>query len=529
MRVLITDSLSPVCVDMLIEAGLQPDVQLGKTPEELEKLVPGVTGWLIRSGTKVTAPLIAAATDLKVVGRAGVGVDNVDLEAATRRGVLVVNAPEGNTISTAEHTCAMILSLARRIPEAHISTSAGRWERSRLSGTELHGKTLGVIGVGKIGRTVAEQMQGFGMSVVGFDPVMSTEAAERLGIRLVDLDELYAVADIITCHAPLNDATRDLLNEETLACCKPGVRVVNCARGGIVNEVALLNALNSGHVAGAAFDVFTSEPPGPELAELMTHPRVVVTPHIAASTEEAQEKVAVQVAVAVIDALAGRPVTTAVNAGPLRAASQPEVIPFIELADRLGQTAAQLSEKGIERVIVRCSGDIVHRYNTVLTVAALKGLLTPWSDEPVNLINAPLLAREAGLSVEEHVVSEPGSFTNLVEVRIESGDQVLSVKGTVIGHSDVRLVELDGFRLEVRLGGHILFYRNVDRPGMVAAVGGLLAKHGINIASLALGRMDRGGMALSAFAIDEMIPREVLSEIAAIDGVRDVKLVYLPN
>ena len=527
MRVLITDPLSAVSVDLLAAAGLQADLQLDCSPDELAAIASGAHGWLIRSGTRITADLMDAAPDLRVIGRAGVGVDNVDLEAATRRGILVLNAPDGNTISTAEHTCAMILALARHVPEAHASLRSGKWDRKRFAGAELAGKTLAVVGIGKIGRAVASRMQAFDMHILGFDPVLSIDTAERLGIELVDLEAIYARADFITVHTPLNEATRGLLNAETLARCKAGVRLVNCARGGIIDEQALLAALESGHVAGAALDVFTEEPPGADLLPLLAHARVVVTPHIAASTEEAQEKVAVQVVEGVIDALAGRPVATPVNAGAIRAASQPEARPFIELADRLGQLGAQITDGPVQRVVIRFSGETARRYAEVLSVAALRGLMSSFSDRPVNLINAPVLAHEAGLQVEEQRLSEPEDFTNLIALRLESPAGSREVKGTVLGEEDLRLVEVDGFRFEVRLEGHLLFYRNVDRPGMVAAVGALLAEHGINIAGLALGRTGPGEMALSAFAVDDPIARDVLAQINDIAGVDDVRTAYV--
>lgn len=527
MRVLVTDPLSPAATRILEAAGCTADVQLGRTPEELAALAPGAVGWLVRSGTRLTAELLAAARDLRVVGRAGVGVDNVDLEAATRRGILVLNAPEGNTISTAEHTCAMLLALARRIPQAHASLQGGAWDRKRFTGVELAGKTLAVVGVGKIGRAVAERMRAFGMHVVGFDPLLAPEAAERLGIELVDLETAFARADAITLHTPLNDATRGLLGREAFARCRDGVLVVNCARGGIVDEAALLEALEAGKVGGAALDVFAEEPPGPELAPLLRHPRVVVTPHIAASTDEAQEKVALQVAEALVDALAGRPVATAVNAGALGAAAQPEARPWLALADRLGQVAAQMTAGPLRRVAVRASGEVAGRYADVLAVAALRGVLARWSEEPVNLINAPVLAREHGLVVEERRRTEAEDFRNLVEVELEGAEGTRTVGGTVVGEDDPRLVAVDAFRCEVRLEGRLLFYRNVDRPGMLAAVGAILAHHGINIAGLALGRTAPGATALSVYTVDDPVPAQVLAQIASIDGVEDVRLVHL--
>ncbi|MEM8559643.1 MAG: phosphoglycerate dehydrogenase, partial [Bacteroidota bacterium] len=390
-RVLITDNLAPVCHDLLARHGVDFEVHLKKSETELADLVAEFDGWIIRSGTTITADLIERATKLSVIGRAGVGVDNIDLDAATRKGVLVVNAPDGNTISTAEHTCAMMQALARRIPHAHASVTAGEWARKQFSGAELMGKTLGVVGVGKIGRAVARRMQGFEMRVLGFDPVLAEDAARRLGIELVSLDRLFAESDYITVHTPLNDATRGLLNAETLAQCKPGIRLVNCARGGIIAEADLLAALDSGQVAGAALDVFSEEPLSDDLLRLAQHPRVVATPHIAASTGEAQEKVAVQITEQVVRALNDEPVSTPVNAGALRAAAQPEAKPFLDLADRLGQVASQLVDSNLRRITVRSYGEALHRYTEVLAVAALRGVMARWSPEPVNLINASTL------------------------------------------------------------------------------------------------------------------------------------------
>lgn len=527
MRVLITDALSPVALELLQEAGFEAHVHLGKTEEELRTLVGGHQGWLLRSGTRITAELLEAAPELQVIGRAGVGVDNVDLEAATRRGILVLNAPEGNTVSTAEHTCAMILALARQIPQADASLKRGEWARARFSGAELDGKALGVVGVGKVGRAVAARMQAFGMRLLGHDPVLAPEVAERLGIEMVGLERLLAESDVITLHTPLTEATRHLIDREALARCRRGVRLVNCARGGLIDEAALLEALEAGHVAGAALDVFAQEPPPAERAALVRHPRVVATPHIAASTGEAQEKVAVQVAEQLIEALRGRPVATPVNAGALRAAAQPEARPYLELAERLGRLAAQLSRGRVRRVVVGCSGETARHYAEVLTVAVLRGLLAQWLEGPVNLINAPVLAREHGLHVEEQRHSEPADFTNLLEVRLETEAGPLTLRGTVLGKHDPRLVEVDGFRIETRLEGRLLFYRNEDRPGMVATVGGVLAEAGVNIGSLALGRTGPGRVALTVMAVDEPIPASVLRQIEAVAGVEGVRVVQV--
>ncbi|NNF56742.1 MAG: phosphoglycerate dehydrogenase [Rhodothermaceae bacterium] len=524
MRVLITDNLAPVALDLLREHGLEADVQLKKAPDELKALAKEADGWIIRSGTTITSELIKAAPSLKVIGRAGVGVDNIDLTAATRRGVLVVNAPDGNTISTAEHTCAMMLALARRIPRAASSLAGGAWERKQFGGAELDGKTLGVIGVGKIGRAVAQRMQAFGMTVLGFDPVMAPETAERLHIELVPLDRIWADADVITVHTPLNDATRGLLGTETLAQCKDGVRIVNIARGGIVDEAALLDALESGKVAGAALDVYSQEPPPAELQALLAHPHVVATPHIAASTEEAQEKVAVQIVEQVVRALRGEPVTTPVNAGAIRMAAQPEAAPYLNLAERLGRLASQLVEGTVTRVTVRCAGETVGHYAEVLTVGALAGVMARWSEEPVNLINAPALAREMGLQVDEHRQSAQDEFANVVAVTLDTPAGTRTVRGTVLGQSDVRLVGVDAYPIEVTLDGHLLFYQNVDRPGMLATVGKLLADAGINIAGLTLGREAPGAMALTVMTLDEVLPRAVVQQIETLEGVHDVRI-----
>jgi D-3-phosphoglycerate dehydrogenase len=524
--VLITDAVDPVCISLLEENGLVPDVQLGKSPEELKELAAGAQAWIIRSGTRIDAALIEAAPGLKVIGRAGVGVDNVDLDAATRQGILVINAPDGNTISTAEHTCAMLQAMARRIPQANASLVAGRWDRKQFKGSELYEKTLGIVGIGKIGQAVAARLKGFGMRVIGYDPVLSDEVAERLGITLVTLDELYRQSDYITIHAPLNAGTRGMLNEKTLGQCRPGVRIVNCARGGIVDEQALLAALESGQVGGAALDVYSQEPPPPGLEALLKHPNVVATPHIAASTDEAQLKVARQVTEQVIRAMKGEAVQTAVNALAIRMAAQREVQPYLRLADKLGQVAEQLSEGNLRRVTVGLQGDVPHRYAEVLTVATLKGLLGRLQSRPVNLVNAPVLAQEIGLEVEEQLNSSRGSsYTNLMVVEVETSTGRRLAAGTIFGTDEPRLVRLDEYELEVRPEGWLLFYRNIDRPGMLAAVGSILAQSGINIGALVLGRTNKGERALTVISVDEVVPAALLDQIAGLDGVEGVKLV----
>jgi len=532
MRALITDDLSPACITLLREGGIEPAVHLGASPDELKVLAADADAWLIRSGTKITADLLAAAPKLRIVARAGVGVDNVDLEAATRRGVLVVNAPDGNTVSTAEHTCALLLALVRRIPQAAASLASGKWDRKPFTGAELDGKTLGVVGLGRVGRGVAERMRAFGMRVLAFDPVLSPEAAERAGFELVALERLWAEADVLTFHTPLTDATRGLLGADTLARCRDGVYVVNAARGGIVDEAALLAALESGKVAGAALDVFSAEPPPPGLAALIAHPHVVATPHIAASTAEAQEKVAVQVAEDVVRVLGGAPARHPVNGAGLGRAAEPDAAPYLALAERLGRLAAGLAGGGasgggpVSGVTVATCGDAAGDYLEPVALAALAGLLAPWSDVPVNLINAGPLAQEHGLRVERHHRPAADDYANVVEVTVEGAGGARTLRGAVLGHGragEGRFVGLDGYRFEVRPAGHLLFYRNEDRPGVLAAVGARLAEAGVNIAGLALGREAPGGTALTVMTTDEPLGPEVRAAVAAVPGVRDVE------
>ena len=527
MKVLITDSVDQVCLDLLKENGIEADVQLKKSDDELKLAAKDADGWIIRSGTTVSAALIEAADKLKVVGRAGVGVDNIDLEAATRRGVLVINAPDGNTISTAEHTCAMLLSLARRIPQASRSTAEGKWERKAFTGSEVYEKTLGIIGVGKIGRAVAERMAGFGMTLIGYDPVLAPEAAERIGVSLVGLEEIYERSDFITLHTPLNDATRGLLNTDTLARCKKGVRVVNCARGGIVDEADLLEALENGQVGGAALDVYSNEPPPDALSALIGHPNVVATPHIAASTEEAQEKVAIQITEQVIHALRDEPVQTPVNAMAIKMAAQPEAQPYLSLTDRLGQIVGQLGDGHIRSISVRCRGDLPRRFAEVLTIAAVKGVLSRWVSEPVNMINAPLLAEEMGVSIKEERDTAAGGYTNLIEVALQTDGESRLVAGTIFDRDEPRLVRVDDYWLEVKPEGRLLIYKNVDRPGMLASVGGILAGNDINIGALALGRTEKGSLALTAISVDQEVPESVLDEISRLEGIEHVRRVNL--
>jgi D-3-phosphoglycerate dehydrogenase len=499
--------------------------ETGLPPEELRRIIGSADVLVVRSQTKVTAELLASATRLRVVGRAGAGVDNIDVEAATRQGVLVMNTPGGNTISTAEHTISLMLSLARNIPQANRSLQAGEWERKRFVGTELYQKTLGVAGLGKVGAEVAKRCLAFGMTVIGYDPVLSSEVAERMGVQLVGLEELFRRSDFLTVHSPLTAETKDLIDARSLALCKDGVRIVNCARGGIVNEAALLAGLESGKVAGAALDVFAVEPPVG--SALVAHPKVVCTPHLGASTEEAQEKVAIQIAHQVVDYLKGRSLAGAVNAGPISLAMRKEVRPYVDLAIRMGAMLSQLQEGTLRSVEVTARGGLVSESLSVLGAAVLQGILARSLTHPVNLLNASVIAQERGIRLRLHAADADPRHANVVAVGYvsERGDR--SCAGTVFAENDLRIVEIDGFHCEVKPEGNLLVYSNIDRPGMLAAVSAILAAGEINIGGLSLGRVGEGGNALTVLSTDTGVSDDILRELSGIDGVSQLRTLRL--
>lgn len=525
MNILITDPIEQRCVDILQAEGLHVDVHPGMPPKEIESAIVNYEGLIVRSGTQVTGEIIGAGKRLKVVGRAGAGVDNIDVGAATRRGIIVMNTPGGNTVSTAEHTISLMLALARNIPQAHGSLQQGVWDRKRYLGTELSGKTVGIVGVGKVGREVAKRCAAFELAVVGYDPVLTPEAATKMNIQLVDFEELLRRSDFITIHTPLNEETKGLLNKQSLARCKPGVRIINCARGGIVDEGALLEALNSGHVAGAALDVFEHEPPGNH--PLLHHPKVVATPHLGASTEEAQEKVAVQIAQQVADALLGRGVSGSVNGDAIQMALRSELQPYLELAEKMGKLTAQLMQGKLRALTVTTCGDILEQSSSVLTAAVLKGIFETVLSEPVNYINAPVIARERGILPAEEKKKDHDVYVHLLRVTFETDKETRSLAGTVFGRHNVRIVGVDTFHFEINPEGYLLFYSNVDRPGMLAAVGAILAEENINIGGVALGRYGIGKQALTIMSLDGPISQPVLNRISMLKGISDAKLVNL--
>ncbi len=525
MKILITDSVDPQCCEILKAEGFDVDYRPGLPQEEIKKAIKDASVLIVRSQTQVGAEVLNVASLLKIVGRAGAGVDNIDVDAATRRGVIVMNTPGGNTVSTAEHTMAMILALSRNIPQAGESLKAGKWERKKFIGTELFEKTLGIVGLGKVGAEVAKRATAFHMSVIAYDPVLSVDAAAKIGVELIGLDDLYGRSDFISIHSPLTAETKDLLNEDTLRKCKKGVRIINCARGGIVNERALLAALNSDQVAGASLDVFEEEPPT-DMA-LIRHPNVVSTPHLGASTEEAQEKVAIQIAHQVADALKGKGVIGSVNAGMIQVAMRKDVQPFLVLAEKMGALLGQLKLGKIHAVVVSVCGPILVESLEGISAAALKGLFEKILSEPVNYVNSPVIARERGIGVElrQHSADEDYAHVLTVMARGENAEKRLS--GTVFGTGDVRIVSIDGFRLDLVPRGNLLFYSNIDRPGMLARVSGILSSAGINIARLSLGRLGTSSEAMTVVSTDTTVPGAVVGEIATIEGVSDVRNVLL--
>ncbi len=525
MKVLITDSIEQVCTDILKKEGIQVDAKPGLPPDEIKKIIGSYDGLVVRSGTKVTADIIAEAKEMKVIGRAGAGVDNIDVPAATRKGIVVMNTPGGNTISTAEHTMALMLSLARNVPQAFHDLQNGKWERKKYTGTELFSKTLGVIGLGKVGREVATRAKAFGMNVIGYDPLLASDVAMKLGIELVSLDEIYKLSDFITVHTPLTEETRGILGEKAFGLCKQGVRVINCARGGIIDEQALLKALENGKVAGAAFDVFVKEPPGDN--PLLKHPKVIATPHLGASTEEAQEKVAKQIGEELADFFNGRGIAGAVNIVDYQSAVSDELRAYLVLAEKIGSLHAQLLTGKVKSITASYRGTLLQNSSGLLSTAVLKGLLDKMMYSPVNFVNATLIAKEMGIAISEMKEQDGKHHAQFLTVEVQTEGEKREVSGTVFGTSEMRIAGIDGFHFEFAPEGHFLFYSNKDRPGMVAAVGSLLAAAKVNIAGMSLGRSAPGEKALAVMSVDSDIPESVLKDISKISGVFEVKTVKL--
>ncbi len=514
-KVLISDKLSPDAVAVFRHRGVEVDVRPGLTPAEHRGIIGAYEGLAIRSATKVTRELLDAATNLKVVGRAGIGVDNVDLKSATARGVIVMNTPHGNSITTAEHAIAMMFALARQIPEATASTKAGRWEKNRFMGTELTGKLLGLIGAGNIGSIVADRAHGLHMRVLAYDPYLSAQRALDLGVEKLELDELLARADFITLHTPMTEATRNILSREALARCKRGVRIINCARGGLIDEAALADALRSGQVGGAALDVFETEPATD--SPLFGMENVVCTPHLGASTNEAQENVALQVAEQISDFLLTGAVTNAINTASVSAEDAPRLRPYMQLVQFLGAFAGQMTRAQdgvIARVAIDYEGAVATLNQKPLTAAALAGVLRPVLSG-VNMVNAPVVAREHGIDIAETTHDRPGEYQTLVRVIVTTDRGARAVAGTLFAGKP-RLVEVKSIKVEADFSPHMLYVTNRDKPGFIGRFGETLARHGINIATFHLGRAGQGGDAICLVSVDEDLDEAVLSEVRAL-------------
>lgn len=518
--VLIADELSASALEIFRENAIDVDARPGLAPEALKACIAPYDGLAVRSATRVTAELLAAASSLTVVGRAGVGVDNIDVDAATARGIVVMNAPYGNAMTTAEHTIALMLALARQIPAADRSLHAGRWERSHFVGVELGGKTLGLIGCGNVGSVVASRAQGLRMRVIAYDPFLSPERAAELSVEKVDLDVLFARADFVSLHAPLTEATRDMIDARALASMKRGVRVINCARGGLIAEDDLRAALASGHVAGAALDVFAEEPPGK--SPLLAMENVVVTPHLGASTTEAQEKVARQIAEQMSDYLNYGAVANAVNMPSVSAEEVLKLRPYMQLARQLGSFAGQLTETGLKAVVLEYEGHAAGVNTRALTAIALEGLLSPLL-ESVNMVNAPLVAKERHIAVSEVTHERSGIYQALIRITVTTERYRRDVAGTLFADDRPRVVQVKGISIEAALAPHMLYITNEDRPGIIGGLGSTLGDAGVNIATFHLGRAERGGDAIALIEVDQPVPEPVLARIRALDGIHQAK------
>jgi D-3-phosphoglycerate dehydrogenase / 2-oxoglutarate reductase len=515
-RVLIADQLSPAAVAIFKERGVATDVKVGLAKEELEKIIKDYDGLAVRSATKVTEKVIAAAGNLKVVGRAGIGVDNIDVKAATAKGIIVMNTPFGNSITTAEHALSLMMALARQIPDADRSTQAGKWEKSKFLGVELFAKTLGVIGCGNIGSIVADRAIGLKMKVIAFDPFLSPERAVELGVEKVELDELLRRADFITLHTPLTDKTRNILDAAALAKTKKGVRIVNCARGGLLDERALAAALKSGQVAGAALDVFETEPAKDSV--LFGLPNVICTPHLGAATSEAQENVALQVAEQMSDYLLKGAISNAVNFPSITAEEAPRIRPWVKLAEQLGSFAGQLTETSIRGIRIEYSGEVATLNTKPLTAAALAGVLRPLLAD-VNMVSAAVNAKERGMRLEEVSRGQDGAFESYIKLTVKTDEYDRSVAGTVFSDGRPRIIQVRDIGMEFELAPHMLFVRNADKPGFIGRFGTVMGEAQVNIATLNLGRDKPGGDAICIVAVDESVSEEVMGKVRALPQV----------
>ncbi|MEM9342421.1 MAG: phosphoglycerate dehydrogenase [Pseudomonadota bacterium] len=513
-KVLVSDKLSETAVQIFRDRGIDVTFEpgLGKDKERLLEVIGEYDGLAIRSATKVSDKVLAHAPNLKVIGRAGIGVDNVDIPAASKKGVIVMNTPFGNSITTAEHAMAMMMAVARQIPEANASTHEGKWEKSRFMGVELTAKTLGVIGAGNIGSIVIDRAQGLKMKVIAYDPFLSEERAEKLGVQKVELDDLLGRADFITMHVPLTDKTKNILSAEAIAKLKPGVRLVNCARGGLVDEAALAEALKSGHVAGAAFDVFAVEPATE--SPLFNLPNVVVTPHLGAATTEAQENVALQVAEQMSDYLLTGAVSNALNMPSVTAEEAKVMGPWVKLAGHLGAFIGQLTDEPIKAINILYNGNVAEMNTAALNAAAIAGVMKSVNPD-VNMVSAPVLAKDRGIDVSTTTQGKTGVFDAYIKITMATETRQRSVAGTVFSDGKPRFIQIKGITIDAEIGRHMLYTTNEDVPGIIGALGNTMGENGVNIANFTLGRSDRGADAIALLYVDDPIPDPVLDKLRA--------------
>ncbi|TCP56002.1 D-3-phosphoglycerate dehydrogenase [Tumebacillus sp. BK434] len=524
-RVLVSDPISEQGLAALLEAPeVEVDIRTDLTPEGLLEVIGGYDALLVRSQTQVTAEVLQAGVNLRAIGRAGVGVDNIDVAAATRQGVIVINAPDGNTISTCEHTFAMLLAMARKIPQAHGKLKGGAWDRKSFVGVELSGKTLGILGFGRIGTEVAKRALAFNMRVLAFDPFLTRERAEKVGVVMASVDEVVAAADFITVHTPLIKETKHLLSRDQFARMKPGVRILNCARGGIIDEAALIEALQRGKVAGAALDVFETEPATLE-NPLLSFENVVVAPHLGASTEEAQINVAIDVGRELLQLLRDRPFKNAVNLPSLSDEAMRTISPYLELAEKAGRLAAALAEGPVQKIEMTYAGKLADKQTDPLTRSILKGLLGYHHGEEVNYVNAPYLAEQHRIRLTETKTTRHDLYADLLQVTVQTDQGDVTIAGTLIADLGPRIVQINDFKVDLAPEGTLLMTEHLDQPGMIGKVGTLLGRADINIAAMQVARRSQGGMALMILAVDKMLDAETFEAIQYVNGIRRVREV----
>ena len=526
MKVLASDKIAESGLKKLRDAGFEVDMKTGLPEEELVKIIPQYDALVVRSETKVTPKIIEAGKKLKIIARAGVGVDNVDLPSATKKGIIVVNSPEGNTIAAAEHTWAMLLAMSRNIPLAQASLRAGKWERSKFTGVEVYGKTLGILGLGKIGSHVANYAIAFGMKVIAYDPFVSKEYADKLGVELKDIDPIIKEADYITLHLPKNKDTANMINAEKIKMMKDSVRLVNCARGGIINEADLAEALKSKKIAAAAIDVFDKEPPDPA-NPLLSLDNAVTVPHLGAATVEAQVNVAIDVVEQIIEVLKGGTARAAVNIPSMKPEILSAVAPYMKLAEKMGKLAGQIAEGAVIDVKIGYFGEIGGKNTSPLTIAVLKGLLETAVEEGVNFVNASIVAKDRGINITETKSTECFDFANKISVSVGADDKKRKVEGSLFATIGERIVGIDGFSVDATPSGYLIIASNTDKPGIIGHVGTVLGKNNINIAGMEVGRNKPGEKAVMILNVDIAAPNKVLKDLEKIEGIQSAKLVSL--